>query len=110
MMAPPPRPSSGAPAAPVAPGIESAPKVLQEMQRLIDARFGTGRAGMGPFLEELGQGLAALLPGPGEARLTPEAQQASRAELTSTLDTLEDVLEAFHRSGRARNVTGWGER
>ncbi|RYZ43964.1 MAG: hypothetical protein EOO71_01415 [Myxococcaceae bacterium] len=65
---------------------------------------------MGPMLEDLHQGLAALLPGPGEARLAPEAQQASCAALKSTLDTLEDVLEALHRSGRARNTTGWGER
>lgn len=103
----PPRPAPGAPAAP---GLESAPAVLQELCRLIDARFGPGRRGMGPLLEELGQGLAALLPGPAETRLAPEAQQKASAAFAGTLDTLEDILEALHRAGRARDVTGWGER
>ena len=92
------------------PGLESAPAVLREMEKLIDARFGPGRHGMGPLLEELEQGLRALVPGPGDTRLTPEAQAKARAGFAGTVDTLEDVLEALHRAGHARGVMGWGER
>ncbi|RKH52295.1 hypothetical protein D7W81_39925 [Corallococcus aberystwythensis] len=90
--------------------IEAAPALLQEVRRTVDARLGAGRYGLPPLLDELGQTLARMLPGPGDARLSPEEQQQARASFAGMVDTLEDVLEALHRSGRAGNVMGWGER
>ncbi|WP_147444570.1 MULTISPECIES: hypothetical protein [Corallococcus] len=99
-----------APQAPAAPALDAAPALLQQVRRTVDTRIGAGRHGLGPLLDDLGQTLARLLPGPGDTRLSPEEQQQARAAIAGTLDTLEDVLEAFHRSGRAGNVMGWGER
>ncbi|WP_244239158.1 hypothetical protein [Corallococcus carmarthensis] len=102
-------PRAPAAAAP-APAIDAAPALLQEVRKTIAARLGVGRHGLEPMLDELGQTLARLMPGPGDARLSPEEQQKARASFAGTVDTLEDVLEALHRSGRAGNVLGWGDR
>ncbi|NPC74646.1 hypothetical protein HPP05_33330 [Corallococcus exiguus] len=99
-----------APQTPPAPLIDAAPALLQEVRRLIAARLGVGTFGLEPMLDELGQTLARLMPGPGDARLSPEEQEKARASFAGMVDTLEDVLEALHRSGRAGRVLGWGER
>ncbi|WP_338281211.1 hypothetical protein [Corallococcus caeni] len=101
---------TAAPQAPAALALEAAPALLQEVRRTLHARLGVGRHGLEPMLDELGQTLARLLPGPGDARLSPEEQDKARASFASVVDTLEDVLEALHRSGRAGRVLGWGER
>ncbi|WP_404362992.1 hypothetical protein ACIHQR_23500 [Corallococcus coralloides] len=96
-------------AAPAAP-IDAAPALLQEVRRTLAARLDIGRHGLEPMLNELARTLALLMPGPGDARLSPEEQEKVRASFAGMVDTLEDVLEALHRSGRAGNVLGWGER
>ncbi|WP_233591787.1 hypothetical protein [Corallococcus sp. AB011P] len=104
------KPQAAAPQAPAAATIDAAPALLQEVRKTVAARLGVGRHGLEPMLDELGQTLARLMPGPGDARLSPEEQEKARASFAGTVDTLEDVLEALHRAGRAGNVLGWGER
>ncbi|WAS82500.1 MULTISPECIES: hypothetical protein [unclassified Corallococcus] len=102
------KPQAAAAQAPAA--LDAAPALLQEVRKTLAARLGVGRYGLEPMLDELGQTLARLMPGPGDARLSPEEQEKARASFAGTVDTLEDVLEALHRSGRAGHVLGWGER
>jgi hypothetical protein len=103
------KPQAASQAAPAS-NTDAASALLQEVRQLITARLGAGQYGLEPMLDKLGQTLVRLNPGPGDARLSPEEQEKARASFAGMVDTLEDVLEALHRSGRAGNVLGWGGR
>ncbi len=85
---------------------ETAPSLLERLERLIDSELGPLRAGVEPLLEELRQGLAALHPAPGGLQLSPRRQLEQRTRLEQVLDTLEDILEALQRAARAQRQSG----
>jgi uncharacterized membrane protein YccC len=86
--------------------VETAPTLLERLERLIDSELGPLRAGVEPLLEELRQGLAALHPAPGGLQLSPQRQLEQRTRLDQVLDTLEDILEALQRTVRAQRQSG----
>lgn len=85
---------------------ETAPALLERLERLIDTELGPLREGVEPLLVKLRRGLAALHPGPGGQQLSPQRQQEERTRLEQVLDTLEEILVALQRVARAQRQPG----
>lgn len=79
----------------------TAARLLERLERTLDAELGPLRAGAEPLLDEVRQGLAALCPAEGGMLLPPKEQQTRRARLGETLNELEDVLEALQLAARS---------
>ena len=87
---------------------------LERLERAIHSELKSLSAGVEPLLGEVRAGVAALYPEAGGTRLAPKEHEARHAQLVSSLDELEDVLEALQlatRSGRsgASAARGGGE-
>jgi hypothetical protein len=83
-----------------APGLRAQ---LARMEQLIQSELGRLSVGVGPLLDEVRAGVAALEPEAGATRLAPAEHEARHAKLLESLDGLEEVLEALQlaaRSGR----------
>jgi len=76
---------------------------LERLERAIHSELKSLSAGVEPLLGEVRAGVAALYPEAGGTRLAPKEHEARHSQLVSSLDELEDVLEALQlatRSGR----------
>jgi hypothetical protein len=77
-----------------------AAEALSRLEQAIALRLGPLRVGVEPLLDEARQQLAALEPGPGGVRPSPQEQQERQTRLMGVLDQMEDVLEALHLAAR----------
>ncbi len=82
---------------------------LARLEQLIQSELGRLSAGVGPLLDEVRSGVAAVEPEAGGTRLAPAEHEARHAKLLESLDGLEEVLEALQlaaRSGRPSRGEG----
>lgn len=75
---------------------------LERLEQAIRSELKSLDAGVKPLLDEVRAGVAALFPGPGGTRLSPQERQARHEQLLESLDELEDVMEALQVAARAK--------
>jgi len=85
-----------------APPPPSLAELLERLERGVTTSLGGLSAGLQPLLETVREGVKALEPGPGGARLSPKEREARCVQLEKAFERLEDVMEGLQLAARAQ--------
>ncbi|MCP3101818.1 hypothetical protein LZ198_23355 [Myxococcus sp. K15C18031901] len=77
-------------------------ELLERFERTLATSLGGLAAGLKPLLETVREGVKALDPGPGGARLSRKEREARCVQLEKAFERLEDVMEGLQLAARAQ--------